>query len=376
MKIFFVVNVDWFFVSHRLPIAIEAIRLGHDVTLISKDTGKKSVIEQIGIQFIELPFERTKVNLLNEIKLYFKLRSIYKHYQPDIVHHVTLKPIILGTLAAKVNKKIGIVNAVSGLGVMFSGSAGMIRRNLTLMLMQWVFRLENKMQIIFQNPVDRDIFLKHKLVDAKHTCLIKGSGVDLKEFHFHPPLKKENRLVFMAARLLYPKGFEEFSLAAEYIKLTGKYTDVQFHIAGDLDPNNPTAISESTIIDWEKKRGIHWLGMVTNMKEAIAKADVIVYPSYYGEGVPKFLIECCAIGRPIITTQQPGCSDCVDDEVNGFLIDSRDYLKLAKKIMLLLDQPHLRLEFGNKSRIKAEQEFAIEKVIDKTIEVYNILHPK
>lgn len=372
-RLFLVVNVDWFFLSHRLPIAQKAIENGFEVTLITKDTGHREEIENYGIRFMNIGFERTRVNLYKEFLIYKKLKLLYKKEKPEIVHHVTLKPIILGSLAAKINPKIGIVNAVSGLGIMFSGKGSILKRLLTIQLLKLSFRLKNQVKAIFQNLEDRKIFIDFKLTDPDNAILIKGSGIDLNEFSYFPPNKSDKIKVLIAARMLYPKGFDEFSQAAQIISSSGNYSNVIFEMAGDLDLTNPTGIPKSIINKWEKERNVKWLGHISNMKSKIIDSDIIVFPSYYGEGVPKFLIEACSIGRPIVTTSHPGCKDCVDDNINGFLVDTKNVQQLVEKIKLLLDSRELCEEFGKRSRIKAESEFSIDIVIEKTLSLYNKL---
>jgi len=368
--LFMVVNVDWFFISHRLPIALKALEESYSVTIVTKDTGYRDEIENYGLKFINLPFERTKFNIIKEFAVYKKLKSLYKKEKPDIVHHVTLKPIILGSLAAKKFPKIAVVNAVSGLGVLFSRNGSKIKRFLTLQLLKKAFHIKNPVRVIFQNEEDRKIFLDYNLISLDQSILTKGSGIDLKAFQYYPQPKQKIKKVLIAARMLYPKGFDEFSQAAAIITKSGEYPNVEFEMAGDLDLLNPSCISKKVINIWEIERNVKWLGHVSDMKLKIAQADIIVFPSYYGEGVPKFLIEACAIGRPIITTNHPGCRDCVDDNINGFLIDPKNAKQLANKIKLLLANNELCVEFGEQSRIKAESEFSIEIVIEKTLSLY------
>lgn len=372
-KLFIVVNVDWFFLSHRLPIALAAKERGFEVTIVTKDSGKRSEIEEHGLKFCDMPFERSVFNPIKEYLLYLKLKKMYKKEQPDIVHHVTLKPMILGSLAAKCNPNISIVNAVSGLGILFSSEGSKLKRFLVLKLLRKAFDLKNKVRVIFQNPEDRSIFLNAKLIEKEQAVFIKGSGVNLEEFSYSPPQKEKKRRVFMAARLLYPKGFKEFFLAAKYIKSKEEFKDVDFIIAGGLDDINPSAIQKSTINQWEETGSIKWIGFSEDMKKDIALSDVVVFPSYYGEGVPKFLIETCAIGRPIITTNHAGCRDCVEHGKNGYLVPSKDHLEMAEYLMNLLRDPQLCEDFGLHSRLKAENEFSIELVTDIHMKVYQEL---
>ena len=192
-------------------------------------------------------------------------------------------------------------------------------------------------------------------------------------FHYYPPPGRKIIKVLIAARMLYPKGFDEFSQAAAMITKSGEYPNVEFEMAGDLDLLNSSGISKSVITIWEKERNVKWLGHVSDMKSKIAQADIIVFPSYYGEGVPKFLIEACSIGRPIITTNHPGCRDCVEDGENGFLVPIKDVDNLVKRILQLVRDSSLREKMGLSSRELAEREFSIISVVNKTLALYDEL---
>ena len=369
-KLFIIVNTDYFFISHRLPIGIAAKKKGYEVTILARNTGKRNKIEKVGLNFIEVPFERARFNPYNEYKVYKKLKNIYKEHKPDIVHHVTLKPVIFGNLAAKVNREISVVNAISGLGILFSQNKSKIKKFFVLRLLKLSFNLKNNIKVIFQNNEDRKIFLDNKLINQKQAVLIKGSGVDLKDYNYCKPIKNRNIRVFMAARLLYPKGFYDFFLLAKYIKSIKEYENIQFVIAGDIDTINPLSITKDTISEWEKTGYIEWIGFARDMKNEIKNSDIIVYPSYYGEGVPKFLIETCAIGRPIITTNHPGCRDCVDHNVNGFLVKIKNHIEIAGFLLDLLKKPELREKFGKNSRLKAEKDFSLISVINSHMRIY------
>ena len=353
-KLFIVVNDDFFFLSHRLPIALEAQKAGYDVTVLCKDNGRANEIVNHGLKFIDISFDKVKFKPLNELKILLKLLAIYKREKPDIVHQITLKPIILGSIAAKVNKKIAIINAVSGLGIIFSNEGSKIIKLISTVLLKYAFKTKNPINTIFQNTDDKAIFTSKNLVKEFETTLIKGSGVDLDEFRYTPTQSNGSFKVLLASRLLYPKGFYEFYKAAEKIKAEQNGIDFEFIIAGGLTLNNPSAISEATLNQWQNNGTINWVGHVKDMKSLIENSDLIVFPSYYGEGIPKFLIESCAIGRPIITTDHPGCKECVDHGENGYLVPIKNDEKVKEYILELAENRARCQDFGKKSREKAK----------------------
>lgn len=371
MKLFIVVNVDWFFLSHRLPIAIAAKKKGFDVTIVSEDTGKGDLIRSYGFNFIAAPFTRSGKNIFKEYTLFRFLKKLYSTYKPDIIHHVTLKPAIYGSLAAR---KVGInkvVNAISGMGYNFTENRKGVLQKVLLTLMKMGFS-SPKLHFIFQNQDDIEVFKRSGMLkDESNIHLIKGSGVDLQEFAYASEPEERIIKVMLPARMLYDKGVVEFVEAANLLK--NKYADkVVFQLTGDIDPHNPASISEIELRKILSAPYITWLGYQKDMAEQLRNCHIVILPSYR-EGLPKSLIEACAIGRPIITTEAPGCKECVIEGYNGYLVPVKDHEVLASKLVALLDSKELRLSMGMNSRALAEREFGIEKVVEETLSIYNKL---
>ncbi|PWS28192.1 glycosyltransferase family 1 protein [Pedobacter yonginense] len=367
-KLFFVVNVDWFFLSHRLPIALEAIRRGYDVYLLTKDTGKRQIVESYGIKFIEIPFERSKTNPLKEVFLILKLRSVYLEHMPDIIHHITLKPSIYGTIASKsIEKPVKVVNAVSGLGYSFTDDRKSVGKVILIKLLKLAFKAKAT-NFIFQNPDDKEVYGQLDFLTPSNNVIIKGSGVDENEFTYTPPIKKDRLYITMLSRMLKDKGVMEFIDAANILR--AQYEgQIKFILVGGIDLENPAHIKEAELNALCDGEYLDWQGFRTDVKHIYQQSDITCLPSYR-EGLPKSLIEAMAIGRPIVTTNAIGCKECVDDRLNGFLVPVKSSKILAEKLKLLIDDAQLRINMGLKSREKMVKEMSLAHVISETFKIY------
>lgn len=367
-KIVYVVNVDWFFLSHRLPLALEALRIGCDVFLVAKDSGRGDEVRSYGIKFINLDFERSGKNPLKELKVIFDLRRIYDQIQPDVLHHVTLKPCIYGTIASrKLSRKIRTINAISGLGYTFTNNRNSLRKIILLRLMKWSFSTKET-SFIFQNPDDKKFYDALGYLNKDNFIVIKGSGVDEKHFSYEYPKKKQKVTIILLARMLKDKGIQEFIDAANILK--NEHSSMsEFILVGGIDEENPAHIEEKELIAQCDQEYIKWLGHRSDVKELYVNADIVCLPSYR-EGLPKSLIEAMAVGRPIITTDAIGCKECVDDGVNGYLVPVKDNTILAERIKRLILNRELRIKMGIESREKMVREMSLNKVIKETFKFY------
>jgi len=368
MKLFLVVNVDWFFLSHRLPIALEAKRRGYDVTVVAINTGRAEEIKNYGLHFIPMPTSRRGLNVFKELPIIKLLYKLYKTHQPDVVHHVALKPVMYGSLAARFFKNIRFVNAISGMGYIFSNSekdTGL--RKLVKQIFKIAFN-NKRLHFIFQNEDDKALILNLNVVHPKQCHIIQGSGIDLKEFLYTPEPQTDVIKIIYTGRLLWDKGIGELTEAAHTLKK--KYGDkIQIILAGGIDPENRAFITEKQILEWQEKGIIKWVGFQSDIYKLLTDAHIIVLPSYR-EGLPKSLIEACAVGRPIVTTDVPGCRDVVENGVNGFLVPFKNSAALANALEKLVDDKELRVAMGKMGREIAEQKFSIESVLDKTFAIY------
>ncbi len=366
-KLAIVVNVDWFFVSHRLPIAMEAMKRGYEVHLITNDTGKKEYLESIGIKFYQIPFVRSGKNPLNEVSCIFKLIKAFNDIQPDIIHNVTLKASLLSSIAAKLSGNKSVINAISGFGYTFTdGRKGLLQKAVKA-LMKFAYKSKT-FSFILQNPDDLNEVKALDFVPENNLFLIRGSGIDLSDYSYHERIGTGKVIFMLPARMLKDKGVCEFIEAANLLK--EEYMDkAVFRLIGDIDLNNPTGISKDYLERNSDGDYIQWLGYQTNMKHHYISSDVIVLPSYR-EGLPKSLIEANAIGRPIITTDVPGCRECVVHNHNGLLIPAKDSTALANAFTFFLDNPVVIEKYGKKSRKLAELLFSIENVVESHMKIY------
>ena len=369
-KLYMIVNEDRFFLSHRKDIALAAQKNDWKVKIFCKDTGRRQEVEALGLQMVELPINPTGTNLREELKTFSFLYNIYKNEKPDIVHHVGLKNILWGGIAAKLAKINGVVNAVSGLGVLFSNESYSLKTKLILKAMRFANNRKN-VSLIFQNMEDKQLFLDQHIASPEQCEYIKGSGVNLDDYVYTPEPSIPPVKIILTARMVKDKGIGILIDAAEILRkeMEGK---VIFQLCGGLH-NNPKGYKAEELRQLCDGKYIQWLGHRNDVRELLMQSHIVTLPSYYREGLPKSIIEAEAIGRPIITTNSFGCKDTVDDGVNGFLIPIKDSKALAEKLRILISDKELRLKMGKKSREKAEKEFSIQNVIDRHLTIYNSL---
>ncbi len=369
-KLFLVVNVDKFFLSHRKEIALAAKNAGYDVTVVTHFTGRQDEISALGLKVIDLPLNPTGMNPRDEIKTLIFLYKLYKHEKPDIIHHVGIKPMLWGSFAAKLTGQRNVVNAVSGTGFLFSPEK---RNSKVSKAVRFLLKKSNRQtyRYIFQNMDDRKEFEEAGLSKPEQAVMIKGSGVDLEKFAFVSEDEKDNSLIkiVFTGRMIEAKGVLVLIEAAE--KLRSEYESrIQFLLCGDLD-KNPTALQKEQLESMCDGSYIKWLGFQSNIYSILKNCHIMVFPSFYMEGLPKSCIDAEATGLPVITTDWVGCRDTVIDGENGFIIPPHDSLSLAEKIKLLVADSALRQKMGLAARAYAEKYFSIENVVKKHLEIYS-----
>ena len=371
MKILFLVTEDWYFWSHRLPLARAARDEGFEVIVATRvqDYGEK--ILQEGFRLIPIKLRRLNRNPLRDVISILELIKIYRTEQPDLVHQVALKAALYGTLAARVVRIPAVVNAFAGMGYTFSSSQ--TRARVLKPLIRTAFRLIMKVRhgrVIIQNPDDYELLLKANILRQENACLIKGSGVDPERFVINPELPGEP-LIILASRMLWDKGIGEFVEAAR--KLSEAGTKARFVLLGKVDSDNPASVPLGTLREWHEEGTVEWWGYKENMPAIFSRAHIVCLPSFYGEGVPKVLIEAASCGRAIVTTDTPGCREIVRDGENGLLVPPRDARALAGAIQRLIADPSLRKKMGERGREIVMREFSLDKVISETMGLYKEL---
>lgn len=371
-KLLFLVNVDWFFVSHRLPVALAAIDAGYEVHLACGITDKKEQLESLGLVVHSLPLSRSGTGLVAEYRAFTSIWQLLKQLQPDVLHMVTVKAVVYGGVAARMLGIAGRVASMSGLGFVFidSGVKAKLLRLLISRIYSFAFngRSSVKPRVIFQNATDLQLFVDSNILKPAQAELIPGSGVDLHHFDAAslPMLcsSEAKPVVMFVARLLKDKGVLEFCDAAAELRYGARFV-----IVGDLDPGNPNSLSELELQGLQASGVVEWWGFSDNVAATLAQADLVVLPSYR-EGLPKSLIEAAACGRPVVTTDVPGCRDAIIPDKTGVLVAVRDSKALIVAVGELLDDPARLLCMGRAGRAWAERQFDVRQVIDRHLEIY------
>jgi glycosyltransferase involved in cell wall biosynthesis len=369
-KILFFVTEDWYFWSHRLPIARAARDAGAEVIVVTRVNQHGARIENEGFRLIPVQLERQGRNILRELRSLIEIARIYLRERPDLVHHVAVKPVIYGSFAAMVARVPYIVNALAGLGYIFvnKGLKASIVRRIFILIYRFAF-FSKSTSAIFQNPEDQDLFVTSGIVDRKKTVLIRGSGVDISSFNITPESPGQITIM-LASRMLWDKGVGELVEAAEELRIKG--VDCRIVLVGKPDDENPKSIPEETLRDWHNKGSVEWWGHQENMTEVLSKAHIVVLPSYR-EGVPKVLIEAAACGRAIVATDVPGCREIVRHGKNGLLVPPQDVKALVESLEVLVGDSGLRNKMGKCGREIVRTEFSEEIVITETMHLYDRL---
>ncbi len=368
-KLLYLVTEDSYFCSHRLPLARAARAAGFDVVVATRVRDHGAQIQAEGFKLVPIHLARGGTNPLRELASIWELLQVYREERPDLVHHVAVKPVLYGSLVARFAGVGGTVNAVAGMGYLFSSKR--IRARVLRPFIVRAYRAAlnaRSSRLILQNPDDEALFRGLGAIgDATPITIIRGSGVEMDAYPARPE-PAGTPLVVLPTRMLWAKGVGEFVEAARCLKARGVVA--RFALVGASDPENPESIPDAQLRAWHEDGAIEWWGFRKDMPEVLASAHVVCLPSAYGEGVPKVLIEAACCARALVATDVPGCREVVRHEDNGLLVPLRDAAGLAAAIERLLADPALRARMGARGRERVHEEFRIEKVIEATLSLY------
>lgn len=364
-KIMFIINNYDFFISHRLPIAIEAKKKGYEILIACPNVPD---INRYGFSFIKIEMNRGGTRVLQEIKSLINIFKIIKKNRPSIVHLVTIKPVLYGGIVLRFVKTKGVVFAVSGLGTIFTG-----KNKKTSVLRKYIKKIykfilgNNNYYIIFQNKDDKEIIKRIKHINDAKIVMTNGSGVDLKKYNYIPELYNK-KVVAMASRLLVEKGVKEYIKAAEIVHDIDP--TIEFLLIGDIDCGNPSSLTEKEFEELKLLKYIKILGYRDDLHNIFQKVNIIVLPSYR-EGFPKVLLEAAACGRAIITTDVPGCREAIINNKTGLLVEKENAKQIGQSIIYLFENNEVRINMGREARKLAEKEFSIDLVVKKHLHIYD-----
>lgn len=368
IKIILVANTSWYLFNFRSPLIKELIFRGYRVTALSPSDSYATRFKKYGVKHIDFKITRSGINPLEDVLLILKFVNIYKRHKPDVVQHFTIKPVIYGSIAARIAGIKYIYNMIPGLGYVFTGES--FKKFWVRKIAQLLYRrsLSFSQHIYFQNNEDRNYFIKHRIVDLKKTSVVPGTGVDIDLFSPRRSYKENGVTFIVAARMLWDKGIKEFVEAA--YNLRKKYDNVHFWLLGPVDLENPRGIAPEQLRAWSNDGVVKYHGMTDNVKSYLEKADVIVLPSFYREGIPLSLLEGAAMGMPIITTDFIGCREVVENGVNGLLIPIKNSEALAAAMEKFILNPSLMSRMGVQSRKMAIAKFDSKKVVQNILQHY------
>lgn len=364
-RLLYVVSEDWYFLSHRLPMARAARAAGYEVHVATRVVDGAKAIEAEEFKLHPIPFNRGRIRILSAFKTIVALRRIHRDISPVLAHHVALQAAVLGSLAA-LGQRTVLVNALTGFGFTFISDSIKARllRPFVIFLLRFLC-MRGKNVALVQNPDDREALLSLGITD-NHIAIIPGSGVDVKQLQPRPEADGTPTVAFVG-RLLEDKGIR--TLVSAITLLHRANFDVNLLIAGDLDPANPSSLEAAELNAWTREPGIHWAGHVRDIAQVWAQAHIAVLPSRR-EGLPKALLEAAACGRPMIATDVPGCREIVVAGETGLLIPFDDETSLAGAIRQLVDSPDLRKRYGATARRLVVEKFSADAIGQQIVQLY------
>jgi glycosyltransferase involved in cell wall biosynthesis len=356
------------FLWHRLALARAARNLGFQVHVATPPNPQAASLAKDGFVFHPIPLTRRGINPFREVLTVVALRRLYRRLKPDLIHHLRLKPVLYGTLAARLAGRPAVANSLTGLGYVFSATGRKVAalRRIAQLGLRFALRHKNS-NVIFENPDDRRTFVESGLVSEGRTSIVAGSGVDI-DFFQQTPFPGGTPLVILASRMLWDKGVGEFVEAARIIAARG--VRARFALVGDTDAGNPSAVPREQLQKWRDEGVIEWWGFRRDIQAVLGQSHVVCLPSSYGEGIPRILIEAASCGRPLVATDAPGCREIVRDKLNGFLVPVKDAESLANALHKLVIDEELRIRMGANGRKLVLTRFTLKQVLASNLAVY------
>ena len=367
-KLLFVVTEDWYFCSHRLELAKAAIDAGFHVAVATRVQKHGSLIQEAGIELIPLQkMNRSGTRLWGELRSILELIEVYKNYCPDIVHHVAMKPMLYGSIAAYFSRVKHKVQAISGFGFVFLSSS--LKARLLRLPVRWMLRLAlvgKHTSVIVQNP--DDVEMASKLgVSLENIHLVAGSGINIETFPFSEEPCEQVVIITLVARMLWDKGVGEFVEAVRLLKNEG--VELRAVLVGEPDDSNPASIPVAQLKAWHKEGVIEWQGRREDIVNVWRASHIAALPSYR-EGLPKSLLEAASCGRAMVATDVPGCRSVVRHRQTGLLVKAKDSTALAAAIKVLIKDKNMRQKMGRAARQMVEQEYAEDIVNSQIVAMY------
>lgn len=369
-KLLYLITEDWFFCSHFIERAVAARDAGFDVVVATRVKDHGAIIRAAGLSLVNIDFERRSLNLFNELWTVLAIWRVLRLERPDLVHQIALKPILYGTLSAKLVGIRAVVNAPVGMGYIFTSSERKARllKPFTRLGLKWLLNPPGS-RVVFENGDDLNAMVSAGSVRSSAAVLIRGAGIDLERFKVTEEPAGSPRVI-LVARMLRDKGVYEFVEAARVLKYRG--VQANFCLVGPPDEGNPASIAQAQLEAWHSEGIVECLGQRSDIPELLATSHVVCLPSYR-EGLPKSLLEALAAGRAIVTTDVPGCRETVSDGDNGLLVPAQDVDALADALQRLIEDGSLRKAMGLAGRRLAEREFSLEKVVSAHMALYRQL---
>lgn len=354
-------------INFRGDLTKEIIKKGYEVTVVVPHELYKKELEELGVKVIVMPYDKNSTSICSNLKTINKLKDIIIREKPDKIFAYTIKPIILGSLAAKKCKIKEMYSMVTGLGHIYSDNSFKVKIIRFICGIGYRIAFKYNKKVIFQNIDDIDEVVRRKYIKREKCELVNGSGVNMKRF-YRAPLPKEN-VFLMVSRVLREKGVLEYFEAAKVIKERNK--DVRFIFVGEIDKTN-YAVDIKKLHEYADKGIVECVPETDDVPSFLAKCKVFVLPTYYREGVPRVNLEALAMGRPIITTRMPGCRETVIEKKNGLFVKTRDVNDLVNKIQWMIDNPEKIEKMGDKSYELCKKKFEVSKINKRMFEIMEI----